>query len=186
MGNTGLTCKLNGESQKEILMKSIEVIVPRKLIRKFYQHPEPYGDGSYVVDLINGMYTDVFYREDGDFVTITSEKDIISYLKTNHVMPRTYLLRNGVFSFHKIENNDLYLIEEWKKTSPIHIKVDIVKEHKLPSDFMFCFYWIEVGKVTIEEDKLTLDVYEKDLIQMIDIGVALDWLQNFIKQVNSH
>ena len=44
-------------------MKSIEVIVPRSLIKKFYLHPEPYGDGAYVVDLVNGMFTDVFYRE---------------------------------------------------------------------------------------------------------------------------
>jgi len=48
-------------------MKSIEVIVPRKLIKKFYLHPEPYGDGAYVVDLINGMFTDVFYREEGGY-----------------------------------------------------------------------------------------------------------------------
>lgn len=33
-------------------MKSIEIKVPRNLIRKFYPHPEPYGDGYYVVDLI--------------------------------------------------------------------------------------------------------------------------------------
>lgn len=41
-------------------MKSIEVIVPRALIKKFYPHPEQYGDGDYVVDLINGKCTDVF------------------------------------------------------------------------------------------------------------------------------
>ena len=34
-------------------MKSIEIKVPRNLIQKFYPHPEPYGDGDYVVDLIN-------------------------------------------------------------------------------------------------------------------------------------
>lgn len=62
-------------------MKSIEISVPRNLIRKLYPHPEPYGDGDYVVDLINGMYTDVFYREEGDFVTIINDKELISYLK---------------------------------------------------------------------------------------------------------
>ena len=55
-------------------MKSIEISVPRNLIKKFCPHPEPYGDVDYVVDLINGMYTDVFYREEGDFITITNEK----------------------------------------------------------------------------------------------------------------
>ena len=71
-------------------MKSIEIKVPRNLIQKFYQHPEPYGDGSYVVDLINGMYTDVFYREEGDFVTITNDSKLISYLKKNQVKAREY------------------------------------------------------------------------------------------------
>lgn len=159
-------------------MKSIEVIVPRNLIKKFHLHPEPYGDGAYVVDLVNGMFTDVFYREMGDFVTITNDKEIISYLKMNHVMPRNYFLRNGVFSFREKEDCDLQLIEEWKKTSPIHIQIDIPEKHNLPSEFMFCFYWIEVGRVSIEKSKLTLDVCEKEFIQMIDVGVALDWLKN--------
>ena len=39
---------------------------------------------------------------------------------------------------------------------------------------MFCFYWIEVGKAMIEGNRMTLDVYEKELIHMIDIGVVLD------------
>jgi len=162
-------------------MKSIEVIVPRNLIKKFHLHPEPYGDGAYVVDLVNGMFTDVFYREMGDFVTITNDKEIISYLKTNHVMPKSYFLRNGVFSFREKDDFDLEIFEEWKKISPIHIQMDIPNVHNLPSEFMFCFYWIEVGRVSIEKSKMTLDVYEKEFIQMIDIGVALDWLQECIE-----
>jgi hypothetical protein len=71
-------------------MKSLEVVVPRNLIKKFYLHPEDYGDGAYVVDLINGMYTDVFYRAEGDFVTITNDKKLISYLKSNKSKKREY------------------------------------------------------------------------------------------------
>jgi hypothetical protein len=166
-------------------MKSIEVIVPRKLIRKFYLHPEPYGDGAYVVDLINGMYTDVFYREEGDFITVTNDKELITYLKSNHVISRNYFLRNGVFSFREIAEHDHQQIEEWKKISPIRIQMDITSEHNLPSEFMFCFYWIEVGKVMVESNKMALDIYMKDFIQMIDIGVALDWLQECVEQVDS-
>jgi len=166
-------------------MKSIEIIVPRNLIKKFYLHPEPYGDGAYVVDLVNGMFTDVFYREMGDFVTITNDKETISYLKTNYVNPKYYFLRNGVFSFRKIENGDSNLVKEWLKMSPIHIQMDISKGHNLPSEFIFCFYWIEVGKVSIKADRLTLDIFEKEFIQMIDIAIALDILQDSINQVNS-
>ncbi|WIF88292.1 hypothetical protein [Acholeplasma laidlawii] len=61
-------------------MKSIEVIVPRNLIKKFYPHPEPYGENAFVVDLINGMYTDVFKRPNGEFVTITNDEKLIKYL----------------------------------------------------------------------------------------------------------
>ena len=167
-------------------MKSIEVIVPRKLIKKFYLHPEPYGDGAYVVDLVNGMFTDVFYREMGDFFTITNDKEIISYLKTNYVRPKYYFLRNGVFSFREIDNGDLDLIEEWKKISPIHIQMDLPIDYKLPSEFVFCFYWIEVGKATIYSSRLTLEVYKKEFIQMIDIGVALDFLLEHLNQSDSH
>lgn len=159
-------------------MKSIEVIVPRNLIKKFHLHPEPYGDGAYVVDLVNGMFTDVFYREMGDFVTITNDKEIISYLRTNRVMPRTYFHRNGVFSFRELVDHDHQLIEEWKKISPIHIQMDIPEKYNLPPEFLFCFYWIEVGQVKIETNRLTLDVYEQAFIQMIDIGVAIDILLN--------
>ncbi len=163
-------------------MKSIEINVPRNLIKKFYPHPEPYGDGDYVVDLINGMYTDVFYREEGDFITITSDKDLISYLKKNQMKARDYFFRNGVFSLRHVQDCDTELIQDWKKNSPIIVELDIPEEHSLPSEFMFCFYWIEVGKAVIEENRMYLDVYEKKLIHMIDIGVAIDLIIESIKR----
>lgn len=167
---------MNGNSQKEILMKSIEIIVPRNLIRKFYPHPEGYGDGDYVVDLINGMYTDVFYREDGDFTTITNDNDLIRYLKKNQKSPREYLFRNGVFSLRNQQDCDIELINEWKKLSPTSIQLDLPNDHKLPNEFMLCFYWIEVGKATIENNRLALDVYELDLISLFNIGIAADFI----------
>jgi hypothetical protein len=147
-------------------MKTSEIIVPRDLIKKFYPHPEPYGDGDYVVDLINDMYTDVFYREEGDFITITNNKDLISYLKKNQMEPREYFFRNGVYSFRQVQKCDSELIENWSKLSPINVQLDMPIEHNLPSEFMFCFYWIEVGKAMIEENRMTLDVYEKELIHI--------------------
>jgi len=155
-------------------MKSIEISVPRNLIKKFYPHPEPYGDGDYVVDLINGMYTDVFYREEGDFVTITNDNELIPYLTKNQMGPRDYFFRNGVYSLRHIVDSDNSLIKEWKHVSPIIIQLDLPKDHRFPSNFMFCFYWIEVGRAMIERNKMTLKIYEKKLIRMIDIGIALD------------
>jgi hypothetical protein len=166
-------------------MKSIEINVPRNLIKKFYPHPELYGDGDYVVDLINGMYTDVFYREEGDFVTITDDKDLISFLKKNQMKSREYFFRNGVFSLRYVQDCDTEIIQDWNKNSPITVELDILEEHNLPLEFMFCFYWIEVGKARIEENRMTLDVYEKELIHMIDIGVALDLLLEYLKKTDS-
>ena len=155
-------------------MKSIEIRVPRNLIQKFYQHPEPYGDGSYVVDLINGMYTDVFYREEGDFVTITNDGKLISYLKKNKQKSRDYFFRNGVYSLRIKKDVDIQTIEDWIETTPILVELELPEEHTLPNEFMLCFYWIEVGYANIVDRTMTLRVYEKNLIHMMDIGVAID------------
>lgn len=166
-------------------MKTREIIVPRDLIKKFYPHPEPYGDGDYVVDLINDMYTDVFYREEGDFITVTNNKALISYLQKNQLKSREYFFRNGVYSLRHVEDCDIILIKDWIKRTPITVQLEIPIEHNLPSEFMLCFYWIEVGKAKVVDNKMTLEVYEKELIRMIDIGVAIDLIIEQIKKVDS-
>ena len=60
-------------------MKSIKMIVPRILIRKHLPHPEAYGES--IVELVNGMVTDVFTSEKGDLITETNDQLIIKYLK---------------------------------------------------------------------------------------------------------
>ncbi|RJX27650.1 MAG: hypothetical protein C4537_00420 [Acholeplasma sp.] len=166
-------------------MKSIDINVPRNLIKKFYRHPEPYGDGDYVVDLINGMYTDVFYREEGDFITTTNNNELISYLQNNQTKPREYFFRNGVFSLRHVQQIDYGYIKDWNDVSPISVKLDIPKEHNLPSKFMFCFYWIEVGMGSLKDNRLTLDIFEKELIHMIDIAVAIDLIIESLKHLSS-
>jgi len=156
-------------------MKSIEVIVPRKLIRKFYLHPEPHNDGAYVVDLINDKFTDVFYREKGEFITITNEKELITYLKINQSISKDYFYRYGIYSFRKIKDSDRELLDGWKMKSPITIQLDVAKEHQLPNEFILCFYWIEVGIIIINDfRRSTLNIYEKDFISILDISVVLD------------
>jgi hypothetical protein len=163
-------------------MKSIEINVPRNLIKKFYRHPEPYGDGDYVVDLVNHMYTDVFYQEEGDFITITNNEELITYLRKNQMKPREYFFRNGVFALRHVENHDNTLIDEWKNALPISLQLDLPNNHNLPYRFMFCFYWIEVGEAMITGDRLILNVYEKELINMISVGVAIDILFESLKK----
>ncbi len=165
-------------------MKSIEINVPRNMIKKFYLHPEGYGDGAYVVDLINGMYTDVFYREEGDFITITNDDELISYLRKNKSESRKYFFRNGVYSLRNVQDCDDELIEKWKDISPISIRLEMPTKHNLPSEFMFSFYWIEVGKADIEGNVMTLNVYDKEFINLIDIGVLLDLILEDLKIID--
>lgn len=59
-------------------MKSIEVIVPKELVVNYYPHPEEYGE--VIVELQNGMITDVYTNDKGELFTITNDEDIIKYI----------------------------------------------------------------------------------------------------------
>jgi hypothetical protein len=52
------------------------------------------------------MYKDVYYREEGDFITITNDKELISYLKKNRIKSIEYFFRNGVFSLRQVQKFD--------------------------------------------------------------------------------
>jgi hypothetical protein len=60
-------------------MRSIEVVVPKSLIKAYYPHPEPYGEA--IVELANGMVTDIYTRDNGEIFTITNDNALIKYLK---------------------------------------------------------------------------------------------------------
>lgn len=155
-------------------MKSIEIKVPRNVIKKFYLHPEPYGEGAFVVDLVNDMYTDVFYQENGDFITLTNDYDLIAYLRKSPKKSREYFYRNGVYALRLVEECDHELIWEWKEISPIRIQLELPESPNLPSQFMVCFYWIEVGKAKVEKSRMTLEFYEHELINMRQICDVVD------------
>jgi len=100
-------------------MKHYEFKVPRSIIKKFYPHPEEYG--NYVVDLVNGMYTDVYCCENDDFITITNDSQLIMYLledwdiKDVVMMDNIKVAHSGVQIVSKILNfpiPELYIIEE--------------------------------------------------------------------------
>ena len=99
--------------------------------------------------------------------------------------PRDYFFRNGVYSLRRVADYDSVTIDEQNVFSPIIVRLDLPKNHNLPQQFMFCFYWIEVGKAIIEGNSMILDVYEKELIHMIDIGVLLDLMLDDINKQDS-
>ena len=124
-------------------------------------------------------------KNDIECLKSINDSKLISYLKKNQIKSRHYFFRNGVYSLRHVADCDIFLIDEWKNISPISVQLDLPKNHNLPSQFMFCFYWIEVGKAKIEENFLTLRVYEKDLIHMIDIGVVLDLILEDLEKIDS-
>ena len=168
-------------------MKSIEVIVPRKLISEFYPHPEFYGD--FVVKLFNGMYTDVYFRDEGEFITITSDEELIEYLNNQDVQPVDYLFKNGVFAFRKIETEDEKLLKSWDSIYAKQ-KVKRIINHKivnsLPKRIIATYYTIEYGVVELDfKDEsmiVTLSVYDKVWIDQLNIDVSLDVLEEYIKK----
>lgn len=125
----------------------------------------------------------MFYREEGGFITITSEKDLIAYLKKNQSISNDYFYRDGVYSFRQINDDDHELLDSWESISPITIQFDVAKGHDLPNEFIVCFYWIEVGTIKIDDSRrLTLNIYEKDFISILDIRVVLDDLMKEITE----
>jgi hypothetical protein len=173
-------------SQKEILMKSIEVIVPRKLISEFYAHPEFYGD--FVVKLVNGMYTDVYYRGEGEFITNTNDEEIIEFLESQDVQPVDYLFINGVFAFRKIEPKDEDLLKSW---SSIYAKQEVKRVinyksiNSLPKKIIVTFYTIEYGIIEFDykDDsiKFTLSVYDLRWIDQLNIDVSINVLEEYLR-----
>ncbi|XMB73088.1 hypothetical protein RJI07_04035 [Mycoplasmatota bacterium WC30] len=168
-------------------MKSIEVIVPRKLISEFYPHPEFYGD--FVVKLVNGMYTDVYYQDEAKFMTITNDEELIEYLDNQNPQPIDYLFRNGVFAFRKIESDDKELLKSWKSIYAKH-KIKRIINYKTVSPFperiIATYYCIEFGILEFDfKDKshiVTLSVYDNRWIDELDINVCLDVLEEYLNE----
>lgn len=126
------------------------------------------------------MYTDVFYREDGDFITITNDKKLISYLKNNECKDQENLYINGVFAFRTIKNNDEELLKKWQSVKPKSVSAKLETVKHLPSKLICTFYWIEVGIVNLSEKFVVFNVFENNLIADVDIEIALHLLKEFI------
>ena len=92
--------------------KSIQVIVPRLLIKKQFPHPELYGE--ILVELLNGMVTDVYTdEEDGHLFTITSDEEIINYLSENKIDDPFIEIKNNELVFRTLLHKDKNLVLKW-------------------------------------------------------------------------
>lgn len=124
-------------------MKHYEFKVPRRLIKKFYPHPEEYGD--YVVDLVNGMYTDIYCCDDGNFITITNDTKLIMYL----------LEETGIGDLREVNNINVIYSGAKIVSKILNFPVPelfIIEEKHLPDKEITGLYSFSNNEIVFNED----------------------------------
>ncbi|MCD4827471.1 MAG: GNAT family N-acetyltransferase [Acholeplasmataceae bacterium] len=107
-------------------MKCTKMIVPRSLIKHHLPHPEIYGES--IVELLNGMVTDVFTVENGDLITETNNLKLIEYLNQNDIHEACYVLEKDTIRIRSINQSDLEIVLSWMNQKTIYSFNDIMYE----------------------------------------------------------
>jgi len=97
-------------------MKTRNMIVPSNVIKRHLIHPEPYGES--IVELQNGLVTDVYTDEDGTLFTNTNNKALILYLKGVKDEKSESLFVNQL-ELKPVSMSDLNQLLKWFKSSPL-------------------------------------------------------------------
>jgi hypothetical protein len=114
-------------------MRTRIVIVPRHLIRRHWPHPELFGES--VVELANGMGTDVYTDSKGRLFTQTNNERLIPYLLENKAREERVILKSGHVTLKSVSRKDADLIHAWYLFSPfrraqsVDNELDIVHEY---------------------------------------------------------
>lgn len=114
-------------------MKTRKIIVPRSIIKKHLPHPEFYGES--IVELANGMATDVYTDIDGSLFTVTNNEDLIYYLLSNQIIEEPLHIKSDHLLLKSISLEDINQIHEWFLISPfrraqsVENEIDIVYEY---------------------------------------------------------
>ena len=180
-------------------MKSNEIIVPRMLVKYHFPHPEPYGES--MVELINGMVTDVYTNDKGQLFSITSEDDLIEYLRNNIVEDLKIVLYQDIIVLRSVNFDDVIQLMTWMnkmtsysfnsfKYSEEDIRVFV--SHTLTNfshEFIIEKNEIAVGlagfSITNEIGNIDLKIYDKNLMtDDVDVDKVLHLLMDYI--VNTH
>ena len=177
-------------------MKSIEVIVPRALVKKHYPHPEFYGES--IVELKNGMDTDVYTDEDGYLFTITSEEELIRYLQENYLDERVVLLESSRLKLRSINHQDTGLLFNWfnQKTNYSYNDLGLDKESVITyishSRTLYShLFMISVSKINLGLIGYTvingvaifnLEIYVKDKTQDFEIDETLRLIMGYVNE----
>jgi len=175
-------------------MKSIEIIVPKMLIKHHLHHPENYGES--LVELLNGMVTDVYTNDKGYLFTITNNLKLIEYLDRNSVQEKSYVLSNQRVELCTIQASDSEMCLGWMnkeiKEKDLMYFLDDVRlyiSHAITHNshlFVVKKEGLPVGlvgyNVVSQTGILNLDIFFHDTITHLDEDSVLKLLLHHIKQ----
>jgi len=177
-------------------MKSIEVIVPRVLVKKHYPHPEFYGES--IVELKNGMDTDIYTDEDGYLFTITNEEELIEYLQENYIDDQEIILESSQLKLRSINHHDTDLLFDWfnQKTNYTYNDLGLDKDSVITYIshsrtvyshlFMINVNGIDLGLIgyTVIDGVaiINLEIYLKDRIKDFGIDETIRLIMDYISK----
>jgi len=175
-------------------MKSIEVIVPRELVKKHYPHPEFYGES--IVELKNGMDTDIYTNEDGYLFTITNEDELIEYLQENYMDDQVVLFESIQLQIRSINHQDTDLLFAWfnKKTNYSYNDLGLDKDSVITYISHSRTVYSHLLMISVNEINLgligytvidgvaiiNLEIYLKDKIQDSEIDETLRLIMDYV------
>jgi hypothetical protein len=175
-------------------MKTRKMIVPRSIIKRHLPHPEFYGES--IVELDNGMTTDVYTDLKGVLYTMTNNEKLFDYLIIKKIKEEITLIKADHLLLKSISREDSNQIHEWFFISPfrraqsVENEMDIVYEYishakSLNSEvFIIINRDLPVGLIgySIIDNAgiLSCDIYNHLDITIHDVNGLLGHLKDFL------
>lgn len=129
-------------------MKTRKIIVSRSIIKKHFPHPEFFGES--IVELANGMATDVYTDLDGSLFTETNNVKLIHYLLANQNMDEPSQIKSDHLLLKSISVQDAKQIHEWFLISPFR------RAQSVENEINIVYEYISHAK-TINSDVLVIN-----------------------------
>jgi len=175
-------------------MKTRKMIVPRSIVKRHLPHPEFYGES--IVELDNGLTTDVYTDLEGCLYTETNNEKLIKYLLSIKIKEEPTLIKAGHLLLKSISKGDAKQIHEWFLISPfrraqsVENEIDIVYEYISHAKSMNSDSFIISSKnkpiglmgYTIIDHAgiLNCDIYHQSDISIDEINTLFEQLKNHL------
>lgn len=173
-------------------MKKNIYYVPKLLVKQQLPHPEFYGE--ILVELLNGMITDVYTNEeDGSLFTITKDKELIKYLSDNKLDDPFIEIENKELKFRTLLHKDKELVLKWFNSKILNqynygmqniIEFISHTTSSLSHQFIISHYNKDIGlfgySITGDEVNFNFNVYNDKEIAKEDESLIFQNVLNYI------